>query len=239
MSAGTGDPVWHSGSPAARVAVIAALEIEARIPRALGSAHRSPVYVSGPGSDRALAAARRAIAAGARALVSFGLAGGIGPDAATADIVLPETIASDAGSWAADTVWRQRLALLLQPGFRLVEGRLFSASDVVATPAAKAELAQLTGAVAVDMESAGVAAAAAEAGLPCIALRAVADGPDDALPENVASLVGPDGRTRPAAVAAFVLSPRSWRSLLGLAARSRDARAELTRALQALVRSAS
>lgn len=238
MSSGTGDPVWHSDSPASRIAVISALELEARIPRALGSSHGSQVYVSGPGSDRALAAAKRAIAAGARALVSFGLAGGLAPDAATASIVLPQTIASDAGSWMTDAVWRQRLALVLRPGFRLIEGRLFSASDVVATPAAKAELARLTGAVAVDMESAGVAAAAAEAGLPCVALRAVADGLEDTLPENVASLVGADGRTRLPAVAAFVVSPRRLRLLLGLAARSRDARAELMRALQALARSA-
>jgi len=121
----------------------------------------------------------------------------------------------------------------------VIEGRLFSADDVVATPDAKAELARRTGAAAVDMESASVAAAAADAGLPCIAFRVVADGPDDTLPDNVASLVGPDGRTRLRGLAGFLVSPRRMRLLLRLAVRSRDARTELGRAVQFLSRSAA
>lgn len=239
MSPGTGDPVWHSDSPAERVAVISALELEAGIARAATGRHRSQICVSGPGGDRALEAARNAIAQGARALISFGLAGGLSRNAATASVVLPQTICSEGGTWTADAAWRGRLAVLLRSDFRLLEGALYSAADVVVTPAAKARLAASSGAEAVDMESAAIAAAAAAAGLPCIALRVIADGPDDALPDKVASLVGPDGRTRVSGLAAFIFSPRSLRLLFGLAGRSRQARAELARVTAVLARSAS
>jgi adenosylhomocysteine nucleosidase len=239
MSPGTGDPVWHSDCPAEQVAVISALELEAEIARTATRRHRSRICVSGPGGDRALETARMAIARGARALISFGLAGGLSRNAATASVVLPQTIRSEAGAWAADTTWRGRLAGLLRSDFQLLEGTLFSAADVVLTPEAKARLAASSGADAVDMESAAIAAAAAAAGLPCIALRVIADGPDDALPDNVVSLVGPDGRTRLRSLTAFVFSPRRLRLLLGLAGRSRQARAELGRVTEALTRSVS
>lgn len=239
MSRGTGDPVWHSDCPAERVAVISALELEADIARAATRQHGSQICVSGPGGNRALETARMAIAQGARALISFGLAGGLSRNAATASVVLPQTICSEAGVWAADTIWRQRLAGLLRSDFHLLEGALFSAADVVATPEAKARLAETSGAEAVDMESAAIAAAAAAAGLPCIALRVIADGPGDALPDDVVSLVGADGRTRLRSLAAFVFSPRRLRLLLGLAGRSRRARAELGRVTEVLTRAAS
>jgi adenosylhomocysteine nucleosidase len=237
MIRSTGDPVWRCDSPAARIAIIAALDLEAEIPRSVGQG--APVYVSGPGRERAHETACRAISTGARALIAFGLAGGLSRDAGTASVVLPQTIASDEGVWTADAPWRLRLAQLLRSDFRLIEGRLFSADDVVATPEAKAELARRAGAAVVDMESAAIAAAAAAAGLPCIAFRVVADGPDDTLPDNVASLVGPDGKTRLRGMTGFLMSPRRMRLLLRLAARSRDARSELRRATQFLVRSAS
>jgi hypothetical protein len=70
------------------------------------------------------------------------------------------------------------------------------------------------------MESAAVAQAAAEAGVPCIAVRVIADSSADALPENVLSLVTADGRTRYRGLLPVLLAPSQIPLLLSLARRS-------------------
>lgn len=234
MDSGTGDPVWRSDSAASRVAVIVGLRLEAKVLRRIRAPDRPRVCISGPGSERAFLAATGAIDEGAKALMSFGLAGGIGAGADTGTVVVPETLKSDAGAWKADPPWRQRLILALKPGFRLLEGPIYSAGAVVVTPRDKAGLASSTGAVAVDMESAGIARAAAEAGLPFVAIRVVADGPEDSLPENVETLVSASGGTRLSGLPAMLLSFRRLHLLAGLALRSRRARAELARVIRVL-----
>jgi len=238
MDSGTGDPVWRSDSPALRIAVIAALELEAKIPRAVVRNNPPAIYVSGPGRDRAFQTAQRAIADGATGLISFGLAGGLSPQAVTGAVVLPAMLASDAGEWHADKAWRNRLAAVLARNFELIDGPLFSAERVLATPNGKAALAARSGAAAVDMESAAVAQAAAEAGIPFIALRVIADGPDDELPAEVESLVTPDGQTCYRALFSFLASPRRLRLLISLAGKSRVARNKLKRVMHHLTRAA-
>ncbi|MDH3317334.1 MAG: phosphorylase, partial [Gammaproteobacteria bacterium] len=53
-----------------------------------------------------------------------------------------------------------------------------------------------TGAVAADMESIAVARNARRRGLPMIAVRAISDGPEDALPISVLGVVDAFGRAR-------------------------------------------
>jgi hypothetical protein len=58
---------------------------------------------------------------------------------------------------------------------------------------AKRELAQATGACAVDMESGAVAEAAVRAGLPFLAIRAISDPLDFSPPPVLLDAVRPDG----------------------------------------------
>jgi adenosylhomocysteine nucleosidase len=234
MDSGTGDPVWRSDSPAPRIAVIAALELEAQILRTVLQDRCGPIYVSGPGHDRAEAAARQAIAGGAESLVAWGLAGGISPGVTTGTVILPARLIGRSREWRAESTWRRRLAAAMTAQFNVSEEPLFSAENVVTTPAAKAALAARTGAVAVDMESAGIAAAAADAGLPFVALRVIADGPDDTLPNDIETLVTADGRTRYRGVPSFLLSPRRFRLLIRLAGQSQSARRVLRQVALAL-----
>lgn len=224
MERGAGDPVWRSEAPASRIALVAALELEARVPRAALGERSPPVYVSGPGPERAAVAAQRAIAAGARALIAFGLAGGLAAPATSGAVLLPRELKCKDGEWTAEPGWRERLAGCLAPRFALVDLPLFTGDRVLVTPAEKAALAARTGAAAVDMESAAIARAAAEAGIPCVVLRVVADGPDDRLPDGVEALVTAEGRTRFAGLPVFLASPGRLKRLLTLAARSRQAR---------------
>ncbi len=227
MESGTGGPVLCSEVCASRVALVAALELEARIPQDLAQSAAPAVYTSGPGRERAFAAAKNAVAAGAGALVSWGLAGGLSPDAATGTVVLPTTIVNGSGEWRTDDAWRERLAARLSGALPVTERPLYTADRVLTRPVAKAELAARSGAVAVDMESSGLARAAAEAGLPFIVLRVVADAAEDELPEDIEALVTDDGRTRYRGLAGVLTSPRQLGLLLRLARNSGRARSVL------------
>ncbi|MBC2595343.1 hypothetical protein H5P28_13830 [Ruficoccus amylovorans] len=66
------------------------------------------------------------------------------------------------------------------------EGKIHTASEVVSTPAAKAVLFAQTGCPVVDMESAPVVEAAAEAGIPLTVIRAISDTATDELPAFLA-----------------------------------------------------
>lgn len=107
-------------------------------------------------------------------------------------------------------------------------------SEVVSTPAAKAERWRTEGAVAVDMESAHALDWAARAGLPALAVRAVADGPTDPLPPALARAIGPTGRVRIPAVLGWAAQPGLLRPAWRVWRRSRLALDHLARFLAAL-----
>ena len=75
----------------------------------------------------------------------------------------------------------------------------------MSTPAAKALLFASFGALAVDMESGAVAEACVRAGKPFAVLRAIADPAGRGIPALAMRGLGPEGETRPLAVAAGLL----------------------------------
>jgi adenosylhomocysteine nucleosidase len=173
--------------------VVAALAAEAR---ALGPAVRGgarPVLangtllaVSGIGCAAAGRAARDLIEAGATALVSWGMAGALDPKLAAGTVCLPtEVLASDGTRFRTASHWRDPLAALVAAERPVAAGTLLTSVNAIDTVAAKNGAYRATGAVAVDMESAAVAQAAAGRGLPFIAVRVIADTAGDALPRAV------------------------------------------------------
>jgi adenosylhomocysteine nucleosidase len=134
---------------------------------------------------------------------------------------------------AVDPVWHSRLAV---PAAELGihRGDLLSVAEPLESPAAKRAAAEATNAVAVDMESAGIAAAAARAGVPFVALRVVVDGVDDALPPRAEDWIDEVGRRRASAVLGAVVNARRWGALLTLAIRYRVASGVLDRLARAL-----
>jgi hopanoid-associated phosphorylase len=154
-----------------------------------------------------------------RAVLSFGIAGGLDPELEAGDLVVATRVRASQGAWRADMAWAARLARIT--GARL--GVLAGAEAVVAGPAGKRALRMATDAIAVDLESAAAAAYAARHGLPFAAFRAVADAAGETIP--AAALVGltPDGRTAPLRVlAALMRSPTQFRPLLDVAKRSKQ-----------------
>ena len=227
MKASTGEPVWYPSESTGPFAIVAALALERDILTAAVRPLDLDIYCSGPGPVRAAAIASRAIDAGAKALMSWGLAGGLSAVASPGSVALPKRLLENGAAYEADDAWHRRLAGWLGNDFEVYADPLVSVDAVVTTPEAKASLAEQTGAAVVDMESASIAAVAARAAVPFVALRVVADGFDDALPDNVAQLVTVDGRTRWAGLIGVVASPRRARALATLAQRSNHARRTL------------
>lgn len=114
----------------------------------------------------------REIAAGAKAIISFGIAGALIPVLSPGALVVASAVVSRDGSFAVDADWTRALLRLLSGA---ISAPLAGSDAVVADPVDKARLHELTGACAVDMESHVAARIAAEHGLPFAALRAIAD----------------------------------------------------------------
>jgi len=207
--------------------VVAALDFEAR---SLGKC-REQILLStcGIGAGNAARAARSLAAAGAGALLSWGVAGALDPALRCGTAVLPIEVLRQGRRFQTDRLWRGRVAAALQGRVPLVSGVLLTSEVAVAAAALKSSLFQDTGAAAVDMESAAVAEVAAEFGLPFLALRVILDTARDSLPDSVLrSFQAPaTGRARAAPARPrlwpLLCAPGDWGALLRLARQYRVA----------------
>jgi len=154
-----------------------------------------------------------------KALLSFGLCGGLDPALTPGMIVIAhEIVLPEGGAFLFDKGWAEAVAARV-PGARIAP--ILGVKTPAITPDEKRALFVRHGAAAVDMESRGVAEAAREAKIPFVALRAVADPAGRALPRAAVGGINAHGRMRP------------FRVLLGLLARPGDLGALLSLAKEA------
>jgi 4-hydroxy-3-methylbut-2-enyl diphosphate reductase len=160
--------------------VLAPLRIEALAARRAGG----KVMRTGMGPDRSMAAARVAGARPARAVAVLGFCGALDPDLEPGDLVVADELRGANGPFPCDSAAAVATALETA-GLRARRGPLVSVRKM-AHGSRRAELAA-DGSIAVDMESAWLAPAAA--GRPFAALRAVVDTPSHELlrPRTVVS----------------------------------------------------
>jgi len=177
---------------------------------------RAVIRCAGLSRRAAQTAAQALVGQGVSALMSFGIAGGLDPAAPTG-----MTVIDGNGLWAARLCGHFPFASL---------GKLANAESVITTPSDKAALLAATGALAVDMESAGVAEIAAAHGLPFIAVRVVADTAHDTLPPVATAAATIDGRVRMlACIAGALMHPSQIPDLIRLGRRTAVATAVLRR----------
>jgi hopanoid-associated phosphorylase len=169
------------------------------------------VLCSGADPERAHAAARHLCDEGVAGLVSFGLAGGLAADLVPGDLLLPQAVVlPDGGRIATEAAWRDRLAATLErAGLGTRDASVAGSERIVATGDAKRALAAQTGAVAVDMESHGVAEVAARARLPFLIVRAVADRSDQVIPHAARGAIDANGNVRHLALLGRLIG-RPW-----------------------------
>jgi len=219
------------------VGVVCALAAEARH---LGPATRrhesltpladgTLLAVSGMGRAAAARSARALVEAGATALVSWGMAGGLDPALAAGTIFLPSEVVSPEGvSVTTARDWRERLGAALAPQQPLTQGRLLTGSKAVGSLAEKASLFRDLKAVAVDMESLAVAEVAQSRELPFIAVRVIVDSASDALPQAVTAAADSEGHLQIwRLMGALARTPADLAPLIRLARRYRVANRSL------------
>jgi adenosylhomocysteine nucleosidase len=185
--------------------------------------------VSGIGWSAASEGASRLVGAGARALISWGVAGGLDPALPAGTLVLPrEVISADGARFAVDREWHERLTAVLSATRQVSVGTLLTCLEPIGSPLDKAAAFRATDAVAVDMESVAVAGIAARHRLPFLAVRAILDTARDALPRSLLAAAGAQGTRRIGRAALSLLrSPADIAMLLRLIARFHAARQTL------------
>jgi len=197
------------------VGIVTALEMERRW---IGSTNDTAfVEVGGVGRARAEAAATRLLDCGVKALVSWGLAGGLDPSLEPGTVVIPEVVVgADGMCLRADLGWRVRLLAKIDDCVHISTDPILHVDEVITSPNRKRELHERRYAAAVDMESFAVATVAQDAGVPWIVVRAVADTADHELPGAVTEICDVRGRLRVGAVLGLVFRPRLWPVLITL-----------------------
>ena len=163
--------------------VLAPLRIE-RL--ALGDPAGSSVLRTGMGPDRARIAAARALAHGAPALAVAGLCAGVDPSLRAGDVLCASELVGEDGARTAVPGSPLLAAALRRRGLRVHVGALASTTRMLG-PAERRERAG--SALAVDMESAWLAAGAA--GRPLAVVRVVADAAGRSLADPRMTIAGP------------------------------------------------
>lgn len=177
------------------------------------------LVLAGVGHRRARAAAEALVRDGAQALLSWGTAGALVPILASSTLLLPATVLEPQNArLGVDAAWRARLITALGGRLTYHDGTLVQSTQVLAHPEDKARLAAGSGAVAVDMESAAIAAVASAARVPFLAVRVIADAYERLIPSDLFGTFDAYGRIRPQALARALLTrPRLLADALRLA----------------------
>lgn len=214
-----------------RIGVIVGLASEAECLETIASEHRPPVAVAGASAARATSAAAQFLNEDCAGVVSFGLAGGLDPDIEPGTVVVADAIlAPDGVRHATDDAWRRALAVKLDGRVLYRTGTIAGSSGSIDGADAKIAFNRRTGALAVDMESHGVAEAARRAGKPFIAVRVVADPATRSIPPWLLAAIADDGTIRPGVIAGgLFLQPWKVWELIGLARENGRAIAALRR----------
>ncbi len=168
------------------VLAVTGLAAEARIASGSGV-----VTLAGGGDPARLALLLQgALSRGARAVISFGIAGGLSPNVRPGAVLLARSVDDGDTRFLADAAWLERLASALPQA--TIED-LAGVDRVVVGTGGKQALHRATGAAAVDMESHIAARLAAQHGVPFAALRVVADPAERTLPHAATVGMRPDG----------------------------------------------
>jgi len=202
----------------APVVCASGLAAEARIARAAGFQ-----TIVGAGDARRTAALVEAAAQRAKCLVSFGIAGGLAPHLRPGDVILSAEVVGEDRRWRPSELFQSQISDLARR-IGAIEGSVLGARMILSTEGDKAQAWRDTGALAVDLESAIVARAAEDAGIPFLVLRSIADPAGRELPSAALISLAQDGTPAVIRVICEVLRrPGQLPALVGLARETRRA----------------
>jgi adenosylhomocysteine nucleosidase len=172
--------------------VITGLAQESRIAAGPGVSH---VVCSGSDPVRLRSQLARLDSTGLRAVISFGIAGGLDPSLNPGDVVVATAVLAEDGAWKVPAgVVSTMVERVRASGIGVAQGALVGVDEPILLPSAKAAVRRETDAIAVDMESHIGAAYAAANDLPFAAIRVISDPAMRALPPLAKQALKADGR---------------------------------------------
>jgi nucleoside phosphorylase len=201
------------------------------------------LVATGIGVAQARESARRALRmlGRPRLVISTGVAGALAPELKAGDIVIANRLlleeSPDSGgaeiARLSPGIEQAVRDALDRTGLTVATGSLLTAGWLLAGAAAKRWAFGRTGAIAVDMESAALAAEVAGAGIPFVCVRAVMDETDDEIPG--AQLPDATGHIPPLKAAAwFIMNPFALAAIPATIRKLNRATVAIASALEAL-----
>lgn len=217
-----GDDAGRGHLSASSVIALVGLAFEARI-----AAGPGVLVICRGGESQAAEILPAAIRGGCHSIISFGVAGGLSPDLVPGDCVVASAIVDYPALRPTDLLWSGKLLDMI-PTAR--HGPIVGVNAVVSDPRDKRRLAELTGAVAVDMESHLVARLAASHGLSFASVRVIIDPANRVVPPAALLAMAPGGASDVSAMLWEILArPSQLAALMRIVADAYAARAALVR----------
>ncbi|MDP6897171.1 MAG: hypothetical protein QF510_09335 [Rhodospirillales bacterium] len=211
-----------------KIGVVSGLPRESACFDAIPRAQRNFETFAGIGPERAANGAEALIGAGARGLLSFGVAGGLAMTAPAGAVVLAEAVVDGDRRYPTDATWRDQICASISGACEVIFGTLAGTDRMISTPDGKQGLHRHSAAVACDMESHAVARVAARHGIPFVVIRAISDPHDRFVPSWVLRCLTPKGDVHMGVLLwQAARRPRSWANLAGLNRDSKSAFASL------------
>jgi hopanoid-associated phosphorylase len=194
-----------AANPAPSVAAVMGLALEAKIAGGI------TVINDGKQTSNIL---RATLERGSRAIISFGIAGGLAPHLAPGQWVVAAAVVTNDQHHPVDQQWAEQLLKALP---KAQHGIIAGVDAPVVTPAAKRLLYERTGAIAVDIESHLAARAAAAHGVPFAAFRVIVDPAHRLLPPGALVRLQGDGSLNLASVLRSIIGqPKQLPELIRL-----------------------
>lgn len=237
MGPSTVPSIYSKGSCLNLVGIVAAMRVEAQcitsrhvpLGKMVNLGENAAIWLCGMGEEAARNAATRLQERGANSLISFGIAGALEPILRPGDLILPESIYTENLLLPVSLNWRNRIQEHLPSHLRVIGGKLAASQKVLTSILEKHELAQSTGACAVDLESGAVAKVAADANIPFLAIRAIADPVEFSPPSTLLGAIHQDGSANLVRILSLLLKGSvNLSTLLRLAKELRTARSTLS-----------
>ncbi len=159
----------------------------------------------GVGRSRAATGTGLLLNEGVEALVGAGISGGLSPKLKAGDLVLASEVmdagegreGSEGAYGVSEGALDFALRVLEDSGISVWQGDIISTQSALLDKTSKQDLYEKTGAMAVDMESAGMASVAAGKGLPLFVMRAVCDEAGEAISPDLYACLDAGGGVRP------------------------------------------
>lgn len=177
-------------------------------------------------------------------VISAGFSGALTNQVGLYDIVHADSLVEGTQRDGANVIegaeWSPRAvtpSMPADPASKLHVGRLVTMPQIVRTVAEKKRLGEVTGGLAVDMESAAVERVCRERKVPFVGLRVISDDLTKDLPVEVLSVVGATGSLRlGAAIGAVFKRPSSVMDMLELRDNANKAAERLCRFLAGILK---